>query len=187
MARNSSLSRRNLTTPYQTLEPRRLLAGIVNVNISNGNLYVRGDEVANSIAIDLSAEDPSDFVRGVEETVVNVWNFNGPYHRFDRIGISLGEGDNSLIVNGAGVRVIHDLVVQTGAGVDNVSLLGSAEKHVQCPRQHRFGFRKRQRQRICVRRLCSQRRFDFGTSRTRLDERQFPANGRLHDDLWRRW
>ena len=90
--------RRRNTSPklYQSLEPRQLLAGDVAVAV-NGDLFVRGDDVANQIEI-VATESGTVEVRGLHGTTIN-----GSTEAFevpDAINLHGANGRNAAITGG---------------------------------------------------------------------------------------
>ncbi len=95
-----------MTTPrpaaLQTLEPRVLLDGDVNVQRHAGVLLVRGDREDNAIAVTPQAGTVT--ITGQNDTRVNgstnSTTFTAPGNGFDRVLVQLGRGDDRLTLSG---------------------------------------------------------------------------------------
>ena len=106
--------RRRNTSPklYQSLEPRQLLAGDVAVAV-NGDLFVRGDDVANQIEI-VATESGTVEVRGLHGTTIN-----GSTEAFeipDAINLHGTNGRNAAITGG--LRIVMN------GGNDRIDIRG---------------------------------------------------------------
>ncbi len=143
--RNQMARCRNSIGDYSSLEPRRMLAGNVNVFQTEGILYIRGDGADNQIQIDVNSSGDV-VVEGVQGTTINraedsfVYDTDNGF--ISSLRSNLGAGDDSMFVEklrvsgrvvaygGAGnddigffqSRVEKDLLIQTFSGDDNVSI-----------------------------------------------------------------
>ncbi len=113
---------------FESLELRQLLAGDVVVSVVEGNLFIRGDELGNQIAVS-SGDEPGSFViRGLDGTNVKmagsdegapesglvVTGVRGHVH------VNLDGGDDAVMIADAHFR--RGLSINTGAGADLVRI-----------------------------------------------------------------
>ena len=118
---------RRITSPkfYQSLEPRQLLAGDVAVAI-DGDLFVRGDDVANQIEI-VATESGTVEVRGLHGTTINgsAETFEIP----DAINLGGANGRNAAIARG--LRIVmnggHDRIDIRGLEARGDSWISTGE------------------------------------------------------------
>lgn len=115
---------------YHSLESKSLLAGVVHVDMVGNNLHIRGDGLANTFAVDLSAKTTEAFVQGHEQTTVRFSNDfrNGvDLSRLRDILIMTSHGDDNVTLAGAGVTLADDLTVLMGYGDDSLYIVGDSD------------------------------------------------------------
>jgi hypothetical protein len=119
-----SLSR-NLLTPLALLATASLghAAGNVLIDVTEGDLIIKGDDLDNLILMDLSPEGALR-IKGLEGTTVNGSSdveVSGLPFDYDLLA-RLGAGDDLLVI--AGIDIGDDLRIDGGAGDDTIQLGG---------------------------------------------------------------
>jgi hypothetical protein len=112
---------------FEALEQRQLLAGDVVVNVVEGNLLIRGDELDNKIMITAGADPGAFVVTGLDGTTVHE---QGQPPGTDPVSVTgvrniragLGDGNDLLAIVGANVG--GGIAIRAGAGEDRV-LIGT--------------------------------------------------------------
>lgn len=122
MKLNRKRNRRSRNHSYESLEPRRMLAGNVRVAVNDGAFFVRGDTEANQIHIERGLDGQGSVrVTGLEGTTVN-----GQDEVLIQVEVSkgfrinMGAGDDFVRledVNAGGITRVYG-----GAGNDQVSV-----------------------------------------------------------------
>jgi hypothetical protein len=120
-----ALARRPLR--FEQLEDKRLLAGDVTVAVVHGALVITGDELGNQIAISSGAEPGEYLIQGLDGTVLHLAGEDGAGESEllvtgvrHGIHVALQEGDDAVSLTDA--RVHGNVVIDTGAGEDHVSV-----------------------------------------------------------------
>lgn len=99
------------------------MAGDVSVAVIAGNLFIRGDDLDNSLRISSGAEAGAFVITG--NTSPDETTINGSSARLTvtgvtkRVIIQMGDGEDFVYVNGAAFA--DDLLVDLGAGDDYFS------------------------------------------------------------------
>lgn len=110
----------------ETLERRQLMAGIVDVSIRGGSLFVTGDEAGNVLAIGRGSDAGTVLIKGSNElTDVTQLRVNGQLVQsatltgFSRsIYLQLNQGDDQVAV--ANIDIPRELIINTHGGNDFV-------------------------------------------------------------------
>jgi hypothetical protein len=110
----------------ESLEPKQMLAGDVTVSQVGGNLFVRGDDLANQLVITSGETAGSYIIRGLEGTNVMLQGSSTPAPETGLVvtgvrgfvNMNTGDGDDEVTVEDAKFRL--GLTIATGAGNDEV-------------------------------------------------------------------
>ena len=114
-------SRKSSSAPsYQTLEPRKLLAGDVSVALNGSTLTVLGDDDANQIQI-IGRKDGSAVVTGLDGTTINggTTAFSAAAD-LNTVQVQLEGGDDELTIRGLVLN--NSLSVRAGDGDDSTDI-----------------------------------------------------------------
>ena len=119
--------RRSLS--FESLESKQLLAGDVVVSLVGGNLFIKGDDAANLIAISANGTEANSFViRGLEGTTVHIEGSTTPAPDTGLvvngvrggINVTMEGGDDEVQVSQVDIK--RGLSIRTGAGNDVVTI-----------------------------------------------------------------
>ena len=108
---------------FESLENRRMMAGLVTARVSGGTLEVKGDFFSNAITITPGALPFEVKVTGINDNNLLPTTVNGVVNgaiTFKNVihGMSVNLGDGNNILNVNGVSIFGKVNLKTGKGVD---------------------------------------------------------------------
>ena len=124
---------------YESLEERKLLAGDVSV-VEDGNLYIRGDELSNQIAI-IADESGQVTISGLNNTTIN--GSTESFRVSNSVDLNGARGRNASFEGGLriltyggndridiqGIELGDSSLINTGEGDDFVRFIRSTSHH----------------------------------------------------------
>ncbi|MCU0879503.1 MAG: hypothetical protein MUF06_17125, partial [Pirellulaceae bacterium] len=115
------------------LESRAMLAGDVSVDVSGGNLIIRGDNADNEITVTWVAEHTYE-VAGVGTEINGDTDVFLARNVTNGIDVDLRDGDDSFTLTGSGLPTGFDLdqhvTVRLGEGADDATISGTSLRGV---------------------------------------------------------